>query len=155
MSAASRGVDERRLAVGAARAVAVLAIPVAAVAAIAAGPRGVVSALVGLGFVLLLFGTSALLLARVAAHGEGRSIGLMVSGSVVRIALYLVALNALGGLAWIHGRSLAAATAVAVAVTLVYELRLVARSPRLFWIDADADARRPHAVPHATRSESL
>jgi len=153
VTSASGGLDERRLAVGAVRALAVLGVPVVATAAFIAGSRGALSALVGLGFVLLLFGSSALLLARVAAHGEGRSIGLMVSGSVVRIALYLVVLNALGGLAWIHGRSLAAATAVAVAVTLAYELRLVANSPRLFWIDADA--RRPHPVPHATRSESL
>jgi hypothetical protein len=133
--------DERELAVGALRALALLAVPVAGGAAWLVGWNGAVSALIGLGFVLVLFGASAALLVWVAGRpgidGAG-SVGILVVGAMVRLPLYVAALFGLTQLSWVHGRSLAAATGIAVAVTLAYELRLLSRMPRLFWVDAQA-----------------
>lgn len=144
------GADERRLATGAALTLALLAVPVCAVAWIVAGAAGALSALIGLGFVLVLFGASAALLAVVAARQDGAGIGILAVGAALRLPLYVGVLAALSDVAWVHGRSLAAATAIAIAVTLAAELRLLARSPRLFWVDAAA--ARPPAFRHDTRS---
>ena len=146
--------DERKLATGALAILGVLLVPVAGVAYAVAGWNGAVSAVIGLAFVGVLFGASAALTAWVAArdpHNAG--IGILVLGAVIRLPLYFLALSLLSRLSWVHGRSLAAATAVAVAVTLGYELRLMARMPRLFHVDAAA--ARPTAVANDARSEQL
>lgn len=143
------GRDERTLVTGASVAIAVVGLPAGSIAYLVAGWNGVVSALVGLGFVWVLFGGSALLLVR-AAQQRRAGIATLVVGAAVRLVLYLVALTLLSQLSWVHGRSLALATAAAVAVTLAYELWLIARSPRMFWIDPEAV--RPSAVSNATRS---
>lgn len=146
--------DERRLAVGAVRVVGLLSLPVAAGAWLVAGWQGAVSALIGLAFVLVLFGASAALLTYVAGHRTAASgVGILAVGAVVRLPLYVVALVLLERVAWIHGRSLAAATALAIAVTLGHELDLLRRMPRLFWIDAAAAT--PAAVANDTRSRAL
>lgn len=149
----SRGADERRLARGAVGVLAVLALPVCVVAGVMAGWPGAVSALLGLGFVLVLFGSSAVLLAWVAERHGGAGIGILVGGAICRVTFYFAALLALAQIPWVDRVSLALATGVAVAVTLAYELVLLARMPRLFWIDTGAD--RPLVGSHATRSESL
>lgn len=154
-SAGQAGVDvsdERRLAVGAVRTLALLAVPVVGVAGFVAGAPGVTGALIGLGFVLLLFGASAMLLLWAAARGNS-GIAVLTAGAAVRLPLYFLVLRLLDGVTWIHGRSLAAATGIAVAVTLAYELRLMATMPRLFWVDAAAD--RPSAATNDTRSQTL
>ncbi len=146
--------DERKLATGALSILGLLLVPAAGVAYAIAGWNGAVSAAIGLVFVAVLFGASAALTAWVAArdpHNAG--IGILVLGAVVRLPLYFLALSLLSRLSWVHGRSLAAATAVAVAVTLAYELRLMARMPRLFHVDAAA--ARPTAVANDARSEQL
>jgi hypothetical protein len=130
--------DERKLAAGALRVLALLAVPVGAVAWLAAGPAGAISAMVGLSLVLVLFGVSALLLAWGAGRGTDVSLGLLVGGAVGRLLLYMLTLSLLGQVAWIHRPSLALATVTAIALTLAYELRLLARSPRLFWLDTAA-----------------
>ncbi|MCC5946840.1 MAG: hypothetical protein JJT89_00155 [Nitriliruptoraceae bacterium] len=146
--------DERRLATGALTILAVLAVPVGAVAYLAVGWDGVVSAMFGLGLVAILFGASAALTAWVAARNpHDAGIGVMVAGVLVRLPLYVVALSLLTRVSFVHGRSLAAATAVAVTVTLAYELRLLARMPRLFHVDAAAAT--PTAVATDARSEPL
>jgi hypothetical protein len=145
--------DERRLAIGAVQVLAALSLPVAGVAYLVTGWAGVVSALIGLGFVLVLFGGSAALLAVVAARRSDGGVGVLVLGAAVRLPLYLGALTLLGRLPWVHGRSLAAATAFAIAVTLAYELRLMSRMPRLFWVDAEPGPRP--AFANDTRSRSL
>jgi hypothetical protein len=145
--------DERRLAVGAVRALALLAVPVAAGAAVAADAAGVAGALVGLGLVALLFGGAAALLVMVADRRPTTALGVMVIGVVVRLLAYAAVLTWLDGYGWVHRPSLAAATGLGIAVTLAYELRLLATMPRLFWIDADTD--RPQAVGNATRSQPL
>ncbi len=146
--------DQRRLAVGAARVLTLLAPPTVGVAAAVAGWPGAIGALVGLGFVLVLFGASALLLSWVSARALAASgVMILVVGSVVRLALYFVVLLGLSRVDWVHGRSLGAATALAIAVTLAYELRLLSRMQRLFWVDAGAG--RPSATANDTRSQPL
>lgn len=131
------GADERRLATGAARALAVVAVPAAALAGVVAGWAGAVSALIGLVFVLLLFGAAAASLAY-AVSREVNPLGVLVGGAVARLLLYPALLLGLAQVPWVHRPSLALATAAAVAVTLAHELRLLSRTPRLFWVDAHA-----------------
>lgn len=171
----THAIDERRLARGALRILAVLAPPVVGVAYFVADGAGAISALIGLSFVLVMFSASGAILAWVSARSSagtdadtdadtdtdtsgdlaaGKGVGLMVLGAAVRLPLYIVALVLLERVSWIHGRSLAAATAIAVVVTLAYELRLIATMPRLFWVDPAAGSTS--AVPtDDTRSDTL
>ena len=153
MSARREPSDERRLWVGALRVLTLLAVPVGAGAWVAAGPAGVAGALVGLSLVALLFAGSAALLSLMADRRPTTAVSVMVMGVPVRLLAYVAVLSALDGQGWVHRPSLAAATGLGIAVTLGYELRLLASLPRLFWIDADTD--RPRAVSNATRSQSL
>lgn len=147
------GRDERRLATGALRALGLLSLPVAAAAGLYAGFPGVAGAAIGLALVALLFAGSAALLGLVADRRPTTALWVMVMGVVVRLLAYAAVLAALDGAGWAHRPSLAAATGLGIALTLAYELRLLATTPRLFWIDADTD--RPRAVGHATRSQPL
>lgn len=131
------GSAERRLAVGALRALGILAVPVLAVAGAAAGLPGMLGAAVGLGFVALLFGASAWALSWAVARGHRSALGVLVGGALARLMVYAAALAALSRVETLHRTSLALATAVAVAVTLAYELRLLARTPQLFWVETE------------------
>lgn len=153
MTASKVAVDERRLAGGALRVLAAISPLVAGVAWIVAGPAGAISALIGLALVLVLFGASALLLAWVAERAGTSFVGTLVGGAFLRLGLYAATLMGLSTVDAIHRPSLALATAVAVAVTLGYELYLLHNSPRLFWVDAAA--AQPSVVSDATRSSSL
>jgi hypothetical protein len=153
MSATARSPEERRLAVGALQALALLAAPVAVTAWAVAGSAGAVGALAGLVLVGILFGGSAALLHLVADRGPTVVMATLVSGVAARLVAYAAVLTALDGVAWIHRPSLAIATGIAVIVVLGYELRLLAAMPRLFWIDPDTDW--PRAAANATRSQSL
>jgi hypothetical protein len=145
--------DEWRLAVGALRALALLAIPVAVGAYVAAGAEGLAGAGAGLSLVALLFAGAAALLALVVDREPTTALAVLVLGLGVRLLAYVAVLTALDAQGWVHRPSLAAATGLGIAITLAYELRLLARTPRLFWIDADTD--RPRAVSNATRSQLL
>lgn len=145
--------EERRLAVGALRALALLAVPATAVAWVVAAMPGVVGALAGLGLVAILFGGSAALLHLVADRGPTTAMATLVSGVAARLVAYAAVLTALDGVAWVHRPSLAIVTGIAVVVVLAYELRLLTAMPRLFWIDPDTDW--PRAAVNATRSQSL
>jgi hypothetical protein len=147
------GSDEWRLAVGALRALALAAIPVVGGAALYAGRPGVAGAGAGLALVALLFAGAAALLALVAHRGPTTALTVLVMGLGVRLLAYVAVLTALDAQGWVHRPSLAAATGLGIAITLAHELRLLARMPRLFWIDADTD--RPRAVSNATRSQPL
>lgn len=142
--------DELALLRAAVLALAVTAVPVVGIAGVLVGSEGALGALVGIGLVGVLFCGSAAVLAYVAGRQGGAGIGLLAGGAALRLPLYLGVLLALGEVPWVHGRSLAAATAIAIAVTLAVELRLLARLPRLFWVDAAA--ARPSALAHDTRS---
>lgn len=133
----ARGSGERRVARGAVRAVALLAVPVVGAAAVVAGMPGVVGAVIGLGFVLVLFGASAWMLARAVERGQRSAMGVLVGGAVARLMLYAAALMMLSNVEGIHRPSLAWATAAAMVVTLAYELRLLARTPQLFWVETE------------------
>lgn len=123
---------------GTLRVLAVVTLAIAGVALLVAGAAAAISALIGAGFVALLFGVSAALLAWSARRGAGSALGVLLGAMVGRLILYAAALSALAQVDWVHRTSLALATAVAVALTLAYELRALARMPRLFWIDANA-----------------
>lgn len=145
--------EERRLVLGALQALSVLALPMAGAGAVAAGTAGAVSALTGLGLVALLFAGGAGLLVLVVDRRPTTAIGVMVMGIPARLLAYAAVLGALAGSGWVHPASLAAATGLSVAVTLAFELRLLATMPRLFWIEPDTE--RPRAVTNATRSQLL
>ena len=149
--------DERQLATGALRVLTMLAVPAGAIAWSATGPAGFVSALIGLGLVLVLFGGSALVLAWAAGRGSDAGLSLLVGGAFARLMLYAVTLSLLGQVSWVHRPSLALTTVTAIALTLAFELRLLARSPRLFWLDTAAGSSTSVAgVPStATRSPTL
>lgn len=153
MSVDQRGADERRLAVGAARTLGILAVPAVVISGLIAGFEGAVSAIVGIVFVLALFAGSAALLSWTVARNPAAAMGALVAGFVVRLPLYVIALAVLDGLSWIHGYSLAFTTVAAVVVTQVYETRAISRSPRLSWVEPAAASSA--ATPNATRSESL
>lgn len=127
-----------------------LAVPLVVVATWQLGWHAGASALTGVGFVLVLFGASALSLAWVSDRRPGTALAVLLGGALGRLALYAATLGALGTLTWVHRPTLAVATGVAVAVTLAAELRWLSRTPSLFWVDAEAC--RPTAVSHATRS---
>lgn len=153
MNADQRGADERRLAIGATRIIGVLTVPAAVLGYVAAGWPGAISATIGLAFVLVLFAGSAALLSWAAAHQPTGGLGLLILGLLVRLPLYAVSLALLGQVSWIHGSSLALALVSAAVLTLIHELRTIARSPRLYW--ADPAAARPATAPDATRSQLL
>jgi hypothetical protein len=148
--------DERQLVTGAVRVLALMTVPAGAAAWLAAGPGGAISALIGLALVLVLFGVSALLLGLGAGRGADASLALLVGGVIGRLLLYMLTLGLLSQVPWVHRPSLALATAAAIAFTLAYELRLLSRSPRLFWLDTAQSSTSVAGVPStATRSPSL
>lgn len=148
-----RTTDERRLLSGAVGVLGVLALPTVVVATLLAGWPGAAGAIAGLGLVAVLFTGSAALLGWVGRRAPSRAAGVMLAGAFGRLAFYVLALSILARVEWLHRPSLAIATAIAVGVTLAYELRLVSRMPRLFWVDSRAG--RPTAVLTTTRSQSL
>jgi hypothetical protein len=144
------GAAQRRLAIRTCAVLGLLAVPAAALGAALVGWQGAASATIGLGFVAVLFGVSALALARVADRRTSAGLVALLGGALGRIALYAVSLSLLTRVAWIHRPSLAITTGAAVAIVLALELRWLATTPRLFWIDAEAS--RPTAISHATGS---
>jgi hypothetical protein len=142
--------DERRLAVRTGVLLLALATLAGLSAGIAVDGGAALSALVGVGLTAVLWGVSALLLVWAAERGKGAALGILVGGAAVRLGFYLVVLESLSQVAWVHRPSLAIATAVSLTVTLVAEMVWMTRLPRLFWVDAEAS--RPTALSHATRS---
>jgi hypothetical protein len=142
--------DERRLATRTGALLLGLAVLAAATAGLAVGGGAALSALVGVGLTAVLWGVSALLLVWASGRGKAHALEILVGGACVRLGFYLVILEALSGVSWVHRPSLAIATAVSLAVTLVAEMVWMSRLPRLFWVDAEAS--RPTAITHATRS---
>lgn len=145
------GVAERQLVRVAVRALALLLLPVTGVAYLLRGVPGALGAALGLGLVLVLFGASAWVLAVVAERRMAEAgIGVLVGAAALRIVFYLAVLLGLSDVSVIDGRSLAAATVIAIAVSLAVELRTLATTPQLFWIDAAAVT--PAVLAHDSRS---
>lgn len=152
MVADGRGADERRLSVGALRALALVAVPVLPVAGALAGPSGVLGAAAGLALVGLLFGTGAELTRLVARRRPATVALVLVMGVVGRLLAYGAVLAWLDRLGEAHRTAAAASIVVALVVVLGHEIQLLSRLPRLFWVDAPADSSP--TVPNAIRSRS-
>lgn len=132
---------ERTLGVAAAKLLAVLAVPLIAGATAVAGWGGALGSAAGLLLVLGLFGLSGLALGALPAAGPSLVVRVSLVALGVRLVGYLVALAALATVDGLHRPSLAAATAVAIVVTLAHELRTVQTTPGFFRVDAGAGAR--------------
>lgn len=152
--AEAAGADERRLMTGALRSQGLLAVPLVAGAAWVAGAPGALGAATGSALVTGVFAGSAALLWLLVRARPGVAVWSQVVGLAARLVAYAAVLTWLDGQVWVHPPSLAVAVGLGVAVTLAYELRLLARSPRLFWIHPQSD-RPTAAASTTTRSPSL
>jgi hypothetical protein len=93
----------------------------------AEGSDGALSAGLGVALTGVLFGGGLMSLHRTAA-GSG-SFGPVAAAFALRIVLYAAALALITRAQWLHGPSLAAATAASIAVMLAVELIVLAREP--------------------------
>jgi hypothetical protein len=116
-----------------------LAVPTLLAAGALRGRPGVTGAAAGLALVGVLFGVAGLAQALAARRSPSALIAVVLTGLAFRLVIYLAALQALGSLPALHRPSLALATAFGLVVTLTYEMRLVSRTPELFWVDAGGD----------------
>jgi hypothetical protein len=144
------GRAEARLAVRALRSLALLAIPVVAAAAALQGLPGALGAAAGLALVGVLFGGGGLVQALAVRRGVEQMGAVMLGGLGARLLAYVVALMALEGIAALHRPSLALATAVGLVWATIYEMRLISRTPELFWVQA-VPGRRGSAPQAAGR----
>lgn len=129
---------EQAMAAAAARLLALLALPLVAGAWLIAGPGGALGAGAGLILVLALFGLTGLALGRLRVVAPSVVVGVSLAGVGLRLAGYAVALALLGSVDAVHRPSLAAATLVGFVATLAYEIRVVSRTPALFWVRASS-----------------
>jgi hypothetical protein len=117
----------RRLAVVTATTLVLLLAGAVAAGWMVIGRDGALSAALGVALTAVLFGGGLLSLHRTAA-GSG-SFAPVVAAFTIRIVLYASALALITRAEWVHGPSLAAATAASIAVMLAVELVAVAREP--------------------------
>jgi len=92
-----------------------------------AGPDGARSAALGVGLTAVLFGGGLLGLVRTSG-GSGSLVPVLVAFSL-RLVLYAAALALVSRAGWVHGPSLASATAASIAVMLAVELVALSREP--------------------------
>jgi hypothetical protein len=157
LSLPTPGAAELRLAGHAGGILAVTAVPVLAGAYALEGMPGLLGAGAGVALVGVLFGVAGLVQAYAARRKPSSMITIIACGLGVRLACYLAALQLLGGVDGLHRPSLAVATAIAFMVTLQHEMRLINRTPELFWVDArpaqdGEDADGDPAAPRMKRS---
>jgi hypothetical protein len=93
----------------------------------AVGRGGALSAALGVGLTAVLFGGGLLSLHRTS--GGSRSFTPVAAAFALRIVLYASALALVTRAEWVHGLSLAYATAASIAVMLAVELVAVTREP--------------------------
>jgi len=117
----------RRLAIVTAATLLVLLAISAAAGWAVQGRGGALSAALGVTLTGVLFGGGLVSLHRTAA-GSG-SFAPLAAAFALRIVLYAAALALITRAEWVHGPSLAAATAASIAVMLAVELVAVAREP--------------------------
>jgi len=123
--------SSRRLLRGTLVATAVLMLLGVLIGWLTEGPSGAASAAVGIALTGVLF-TGGLLGLHRAAGGERRSSGGM--GSILaafglRIVVYAAAFALVSRAAWVHGPSLALATAASLALMLGFQILAAAREP--------------------------
>lgn len=92
-----------------------------------AGADGARSAALGVGLTAVLFGGGLLGLVRTA--GGSGSLTPVLAAFSLRLVLYASALALVTRAEWVHGPSLALATAASIAVTLAVELVALSREP--------------------------
>lgn len=123
-------------------ALAVVAVPVVGGAAAWSGLGGVYGAVAGLGLVAIMFGGSVAVL-RVGTRrlSDPRQV-LMLAGAgfCVRLLCYALVLILLSMIPGLDRIAVAAGVFAGVVVTLGAEMRAVANTPRLLWLDP-ADTR--------------
>ncbi|MEX1162046.1 MAG: hypothetical protein WEB03_00550 [Nitriliruptor sp.] len=139
--------DHLRLAKRASGLLVVLTVPIVVAAGLYASVSGVVGSLVGVSFVALLFGASSASLVWAIDHAPGLAVAVMAGGAFARLAIYAAVLVSLSHATWLHRPSLAMATVVATTVMLAAEMVWIARTPRLFHVDAGAARPTAHAHP--------
>ena len=123
----SAAASTRRLAVvTVATLLALLALAVI-VGQFAVGRDGALSAALGVGLTAVLFGGGLLSLHRTAAGSN--SFTPVATAFALRIVLYALALALVTRAEWVHGPSLAWATAASIAVMLAVELVALSREP--------------------------
>lgn len=117
----------RRLAVVTAVTLLLLLAGAVATGYAAVGREGALSAALGVALTGVLFGGGLLSLHRTSAGS--RSFTPVVVAFALRIVLYALALALLTRAEWVHGPSLASATAASIAVMLAVELVAISREP--------------------------
>ena len=117
----------RRLALVTAVSLGLLFVAAVLVGRSAFGRDGAMSAALGVALTGVLFGGGLVSLHRTAA-GSG-SFAPVAAAFALRIVLYALALALVTRAEWVHGPSLASATAASIAVMLAVELVAIAREP--------------------------
>lgn len=129
---------ELRIAASATRAVLLLAVPCLILAALFAGPGGLLGAAIGAAVVLGMFGISAAVAARAARISDTAVLVANVAGFALRLFIYALLIVVLDPVEAIHGPSLAITAAVLLVGSLAWEVRHVSRTPGFWWIRTGA-----------------
>lgn len=117
----------RRLALVTAATLLLLLLGATALGMLMVGRDGALSAGLGVGLTAVLFGGGLASLHRTSAGS--RSFAPVVAAFALRIVLYASALALITRAEWVHGPSLASATAASIAVMLAVELVAITREP--------------------------
>ena len=137
---------ELRLARSAAGFLLVLGGPVIAGAFLAAGLAGALSAAIGAAVVIGMFLMAGALMSYAARVSPAALMAAVLGGYVLRLVIYALLIVLLRPVEWLSGPTLAISTAVLLVEVLMWEVRLVSRTPELFWVDARAGRSDPRAV---------
>jgi hypothetical protein len=129
---------ELRIAASATRAVLLLAVPCLILAAVFAGPGGLLGASIGAAVVLGMFGISAAVAARAARISDTAVLVANVAGFALRLFIYALLIVILDPVEAIHGPSLAITAAVLLVGSLAWEVRHVSRTPGFWWVRTGA-----------------
>lgn len=123
--------SSRRLLRGTLVAMAVLMLVGVLVGWLTEGPSGAASAAAGIGLTGVLFTGGLLGLHRAAGSGRRSSGGMgpILAAFGLRIVVYALAFALLSRAAWVHGPSLALATAASLALMLGFQILVAAREP--------------------------
>ena len=132
---------------------AVLAAFAATTGHLVAGPDAALSAAIGVGLSAVLFGVSVLVLLWVVARPGDAALGILIGGLGVRLAAYLIILDATASTPWMHREALAIGVATSLTVTLAAELVWLARTPQLFMIDLASRTRADAVARDRSRSD--
>jgi hypothetical protein len=123
-----------------------LAVPVIAVAWLAAGLPGLYSAAIGAAVVIGMFLMAGATMSWAARISPTALMAAVLGGYLVRLMIYAGLILLLRPVEWLSGPSLAIATAVLLVAVLAWEVRVASRNPSLFWVNAEAGKTPPAGV---------